>query len=446
MKKTFFLLGLWLCFSCSDDSFKVEGNNEVPNDFQNVAWTANFGGTGDDSARSLIQTNDGGYAVLGMTNSTDGDLTSKALPVNDYWLVKLNADGSLDWQKTYGGSQDDQGQQVIQTSDGGYAITGYAMSDDGDGSNNEGFHDNWILRLDVSGNILWEKSFGFSGHDHSYDLVETADGGFFFSGFLDVTSSNGEGSTDKSSLTAHGVGEFWGTKIDGDGNLEWRKFFGGTNNDRSFGVVNAHDGGYVLTGSSESDDFDVTEPKGSYDFWAVKVDKNGNFVWESSFGGSGIDQAQDILATTDGGYVIVGNTFSSDTQVTKNQGQSDVWLIKIDANGQLVWQKSFGGSGFDAAHSVRPTADGGFLVCGNSKSFDGDVAENFGENDIWIFKTDASGTMQWEESFGGLSLDFGYDAIETTEGNIVLIGETASQDFPDVISKGGIDMVVLKIR
>ncbi|MEM8929076.1 MAG: hypothetical protein AAGC45_12820 [Bacteroidota bacterium] len=443
MKRGLFFFALALGFSCSDDSFKAEGNNEVPDDFQNVAWTFSFGGTGDDSARSLIQTDDGGYAILGMTNSTDGDLAIKALPVNDYWLVKLTADGNLDWQKTYGGSKDDQGQQIIQTSDGGYAITGYAMSDDGDGSNNEGFHDNWILRLDASGNILWERSFGFSGHDHSYDLVETADGGFFFSGFLDVTSSNGEGSTDKNSLTAHGVGEFWGTKIDGDGNLEWRKFFGGTNNDRSFGVVNAHDGGYILTGASESDDFDITNPKGSYDFWAVKVDKTGNFVWENSYGGTGIDQAQDIFATLDGGYVMVGNTFSSDTQVTKNHGQSDVWLIKIDANGQLLWQKSFGGTGFDAAHSIRGTSDGGLLICGNSKSFDGDVGENFGENDIWIFKTDASGNMQWEKSFGGLSLDFGYDAIETDNGTIILVGETTSQDFPEVEPKGGIDMVVI---
>ena len=446
MKKILFFFILAFAFSCSDDSFTIEGNNEVPDDLQNVDWALNFGGTGDDSPRSIIQTNDGGFAILGITNSTDGDLSFKTLSVNDYWLVKLNAKGEMEWQKTYGGSKDDQGQQIIQTTDGGYAITGYAMSDDGDGSTNQGFHDNWILRLDSNGIILWEKSFGFSGHDHSYDLVETPDGGFFFSGFLDVTSSNGEGSTDKSSLTAHGVGEFWGTKIDANGNLEWRKFFGGTNNDRSYGVVNAHDGGYILAGASESDDFDVSNPKGSYDFWAVKVDKNGNFEWESSFGGTGIDQAQDIMATVDGGYVIVGNTFSSDTQVTDNKGQSDVWLIKIDDNGQLLWQRNFGGAGFDAAHSVRPTQDGGFLICGNTKSFDGDVSENFGENDIWIFKTDSVGQLVWEKSFGGLSLDFGYDALESIDGKIVLVGETASQDFPDVESKGGIDMVVISFN
>lgn len=446
MKRIIAFAGVLCLLSCTDDAFTIEGNNTVPDDFQNVEWSVNFGGTGDDSARSIIQTADGGYAILGMTNSTDGDLAFKNLAVNDYWLVKLDATGTLEWQRTYGGSKDDQGQQIIQTADGGFAITGYAMSDDGDGSNNEGFHDNWILRLDAFGTILWEKSFGFSGHDHSYDLVQTQDNGFFFSGFLDVTSSNGEGSTDKGSLTAHGVGEFWGTKIDADGNLQWRKFFGGTNNDRSFGVVNAQDGGYVLAGASESDDFDISDPKGSYDFWAVKVSKNGTMEWEQSYGGTGIDQAQDILATPDGGYVITGNTFSSDTQVTKNNGQSDVWLIKIDGTGQLLWQKSFGGSGFDAAHSVRPTSDGGLLVCGNSKSFDGDVSENFGENDIWIFKTDAQGELQWEKSFGGLSLDFGYDAIETADGSFVLVGEMSSQDFPNLQSKGGIDMVVISMN
>lgn len=446
MKKIAALILLMVVLSCADDSYTLEGYTEVPGDLTDVAWTKNFGGTGDDSARSVIQTSDGGFAVLGMSNSVDGDLAFKNMPVNDYWLVKLDVDGKVQWQRTYGGSKDDQGQQIIQTSDGGYAVTGYAMSDDGDGSHNEGFHDNWILRLDASGNILWEKSFGYSGHDHSYDLVQTADGGFFFTGFLDVTSSNGEGSTDKSSLTAHGVGEFWGTKIDAQGNLQWRKYFGGSNNDRSFGVVNAHDGGYILAGASESNDFDISNPKGSYDFWVVKVDKNGNFVWERSFGGTGIDQAQDIAATPDGAYVIVGNTFSADTQVTKNNGQSDVWLIKIDDNGSLLWEKSFGGAAFDAAHSVRFAADGGFVVCGNSKSFDGDVSENFGENDIWVIKTDAQGNLEWEKSFGGLNLDFGYDAIAAEAGGVVLVGETASSDFPEIQSKGGIDMVVIHLE
>ncbi|MEM8999101.1 MAG: hypothetical protein AAGB24_02470 [Bacteroidota bacterium] len=449
MERNIILVLLLLLYSCSGNEYSLEeeGFSEVPNVFESVAWIRSFGGSGDDSPRSIISTTDGGFAVFGFTDSTDGHLVSKSNNVNDYWLLKLDAEGNLQWLRTYGGSKDDQGQQAIQTSDGGYAITGYAMSDDGDGSNNEGFHDNWVLRLDSSGNILWEKSFGFSGHDHSYDIVETADGGFFFSGFLDVTSSNGEGSTGKGSgLSAHGVGEFWGTKVDGQGNLVWRKFFGGTNNDRSFGVVNAHDGGYVLIGASESNDFDVSNPKGSYDFWVVKIDKNGNFLWERSFGGTGIDQSYDIARTKDGAYAIVGNTFSIDTDVSKNNGESDIWLIKISEAGELLWQKSYGGTGFDASHGISTAADGGFIISGNSKSFNGDATQNFGENDFWLIKTDESGELEWQRSFGGTGLDFAYDALEGADGSIILVGDTASEDFPGTEHRGGLDLLVIKVN
>ena len=442
----YIVLGLLLCACTADDSFTIKGNDEVPDTFTALVWTRSFGGSGDESPRSIINTNDGGYAILGLTNSTDGDLDGKALAVNDYWLLKLDAEGNLQWQRTYGGSKDDQGQQLIQTFDGGYALTGYAMSDDGDASNNEGFHDNWVLRLNANGDVLWEKSFGFSGHDHSYDIIETADGGFFFSGFLDVTSSNGEGSTGKSrSATAHGVGEFWGTKIDADGNIQWRKFFGGTNNDRSFGVIAANDWGLLLTGASESDDFDISDPKGSYDYWVVKVDKNGGFEWERSFGGSGIEQSHDIAKTADGHYVIVGNTFSSDLQVGDNNGESDIWMVKFDDQGQMLWQQNYGGSAFDAAHGVALAQDGGFLISGNSKSFDQDASTNFGENDIWVIKTHADGNLDWQMAFGGLGLDFGYDIVQALDGSIVVVGDTASTDFPGVSHKGGTDIVVLKL-
>jgi len=449
MKSASYIGLVILLVSCAggDDGFTIVGNDEVPQSFADVVWAKNFGGSGDESPRSIITTNDGGYAVFGLTNSTDGDLADKQIAVNDYWLIKLDANGNLQWQRTYGGSKDDQGQQAIQTSDGGYAITGYAMSDDGDASNNEGFHDNWILRLDSTGNVLWEKSFGFSGHDHSYDIIETEDGGFFFTGFLDVTSSNGAGSTEKSSsLSAHGVGEFWGTKVDADGNLVWRKFFGGTNNDRSFGVIGANDGGYILVGASESDDFDISNPKGSYDYWVVKVDKNGNFVWERSFGGTGIDQSYDITKTADGHYAVIGNSFSTDLQITGNHGESDIWLVKFDDSGDLIWQQNYGGAAFDAARGINLASDGGFIISGNSKSFDKDATTNFGENDIWVIKTNADGTIAWQRSFGGLALDFGYDAVQAADGSYVVVGETSSLDFPDISHKGGADIVVLKIQ
>ncbi|MGB5498201.1 MAG: hypothetical protein WBM77_04685, partial [Maribacter sp.] len=379
MRKFFILLLGLNFFGCSTDG--EEGITLVPEaqiEFVGeVEWVRSFGGSGEDSGQAVITTSDGGYAILGFSNSLDGDIIGKTTAVNDYWLLKLDAAGNLEWNKTYGGSKDDRGQSLAQTIDGGYILTGYAMSDDGDGSNNEGFHDNWILKLDASGNIEWEKSFGFSGHDHSYDIIQTQDGGFFFIGFLDITAARADGYNEKGQfLTRHGVGEFWGTKIDAQGNVQWRKYFGGTNNDRAHAVVQSNDGGFVLAGFSESDDFDISDTKGSYDFWVVKIASTGDLVWERSFGGSGIEIAYDIAKTTDNGYVITGNTFSNDTDVSKNNGESDVWLIKLADNGNLLWEKTFGGTQFDAAQAVYPSLDGGFLIAGNSKSSDIDAVSN----------------------------------------------------------------------
>ncbi len=444
----YLLLSGIMAISCSEDGLHSPGVLLEHSEFEGkVDWIRNYGGEGFDTGQSVIRTSDGGYAVLGYTNSLTGDITDKTNPVNDYWLLKLTDDGDVQWSKTFGGSKDDRGQSVIQTSDGGYAIVGYAMSSDGDGSNNEGFHDNWILKLDAAGTIEWERSFGYAGHDHSYDLVQTVDGGFFFVGFLDVVASRGEGDDTKgNSLTRHGVGEFWGTKLDALGNLEWRRYFGGTNNDRAHAVALAADGGYVLTGFSESDDADISLTKGSYDFWVIRLDPAGELIWEHTFGGSGIDIAYGISNTADGSYLITGNTYSSDTDVLENNGESDIWVIKIDDAGQLLWQSGYGGVKFDAARSVNPLWEQNFIVSGNTRSIDGDLLKNAGQNDIWVLLADSNGKLLWQQTFGGSGLDFGFDAIESHDGGIIMVGESGSNDFPMVGNKGKSDLILIKVN
>ena len=411
-----------------------------------LVWVQRFGGSGDETAQSVIETSDGGYAILGYSNSTDGDLLSKTLPVNDYWLLKLDSDGNIQWTQTYGGSKDDKGQSVIQTSDGGFAVTGYAMSDDGDGSNNNGFHDNWILKLDPQGNVQWERSFGFSGHDHSYDLVQTPDGGFFFVGFLDITSALADGTYGKgNSLTRHGVGEFWGTKIDALGNLEWRRYYGGTNNDRAHAVVRSNDGGFVMAGFSESTDFDISNSRGSYDFWVVKITEVGNLVWERSFGGAGIEIAYDIALTATGNYLVTGHTFSNDQDISVNHGEADTWLLQLDDLGNLVWERTYGGTLFDAARSVKVIGQDQILLSGNTKSADFDLS-NAGENDIWVAKTDALGNLIWQQTFGGIGLDYGFDALEDRDQNVIVVGSSNSMEFQGLANKGNTDLVIMKIR
>jgi len=448
MKKFLFVFTLLVLIGCSK-GVEILTSDQLNNFgfLGELEWVKNYGGSGEETAQAVITTTDGGYAILGFSNSADGDLADKTTLVNDYWLLKLDAGGNLQWNKTFGGSKDDRGQSLVQTADGGYALTGYAMSDDGDSSNNEGFHDNWIIKVDAFGNLEWEKSFGFSGHDHSYDILQTEDNGLFFTGFLDITSARADGNTEKgNSLSAHGVGEFWGSKIDANGNLEWRGYYGGTNNDRSHAVVRSDDGGFVMSGFTESSDFDINNSRGSYDFWVVKIDKVGNLVWEKSFGGTGIERAQDIAKTTDGGFVITGNTFSTDVDISKNNGESDIWLIKIDALGNLVWESTFGGSQFEDARSVSPSKDGGFIIAGNTKSTDKDANANAGENDIWLIKTDANGNMTWQKSFGGTDREYGFDAIETDEGSIVLVGESTSVDFLNLQNKGKSDLIILKVK
>ena len=434
-----FLISIVLLLSCSNNSIK-----ENIQFLGEIEWTKTLGGAQEDFAFSVIQTLDGNLMVFGYTSSTDGDIIDKTVQENDYWLIKLTMDGSIIWSKTYGGSGEDVGEKVIQTNDGGYAIVGYSMSSDGDASNNEGAHDNWLLKLDASGNILWEKSFGFSGHDHAYSVIQTEDGGFFITGFLDVTASGGGGNS-KTQNTLHGVGEFWCHKLNRNGETIWRKYFGGSSNDRSYDAVQANDGGFVVTGFSESNDFDISNSKGSYDIWVIKLDINGNLVWEKSLGGAEIDQSRAITKTSDNGYIVAGNSFSVDGDISSNLGSSDFFLIKLNDNGNIVWSKNFGGSNFDYATAINATSDG-FVVSGYSRSSDNQLTSNYGDNDFWVIKINNQGNLIWQKSFGGSNLDFAFDAIETLEGEIIVVGETESNDFDILENKGLKDVLVIKIK
>ena len=426
------LVGLASCYDDTDDS---------TNPFTTVDWINTYGGSNNDAAFAIIETLDGNMVVHGYTGSVDGNITDKTLQENDYWLIKLNPNGELIWSKTYGGSGDDIGRNVIETLDGGFALVGYSMSADGDGSNNEGFHDNWLIKLDATGEIQWEKSYGFAGHDHSYAVLQTADGGYFMTGFLDVTASGGDGN----SRRRHGVGEFWCHRLDANGDIIWRRYFGGTNNDRSFDAVQSDDGGFVITGFTESDDFDISSSRGSYDYWIIKLDASGNLVWEKSLGGSEIDQSRALVKTNDNGYIIAGNAFSQNGDIDQNIGNSDFFLAKINDNGETVWTKNYGGSDFDFASSIT-TSNKGYIVAGYSKSSDNQVSSNHGDNDFWVIEIDHNGNLINEKSFGGSGLDLAHDVLQLNDGSIVVVGETESNDQDINDNKGQKDFLVVKFN
>lgn len=427
-----------LLLNCSSD------DNSSTNYDGQLTFVKTIGGSKNDSAQSITATSDGGYAILGYTQSNDNDITDKQDESFDYWVLKFDANNQLEWQKTYGGSLDDRGSDIIQTSDGGYAILGYSFSADGDTTENAGLQDYWIVKLDATGNISWEKSFGYQGADSGISMIETIDQGFLITGILDVTASGGAGNSSRTA-NRHAGGDYWVLKLNNSGNLEWSRYFGGNFTDTPYGVVQTDDNGFIIAGSSDSEDTDISGNIGTYDFWIIKVSESGNLIWEKSFGGSQIDEARAISKTDDGNYIIAGDTRSNDNNISQNKGAADLWLIKISPSGNLIWEKTIGGSSFDVARAIKSTQDNSFILSGSSRSSDMDVSENKGQNDAWILKTDNTGNLLWEITIGGSNIDFAYDIAELTDGSIIAVGDTASSDGDILENKGFTDLLIIKI-
>ncbi|MDC7995153.1 hypothetical protein [Altibacter sp. HG106] len=425
----------------TDDTVTDPVDDDPDPDPEPEDYVATFGGSSEDTFSDILQASDGNYMLVGATKSIDGDIIDKKTTDFDYWILKVTPEGDILWSKTYGGTADDKAASISPTTDGGFVVSGYTASNDGDVTGNDGFHDYWLVKLDAEGNLQWEQSFGFSGSDQAFQVIQTSDGGYFATGYLDVSSSGGQGNDDRSG-TRHGVGEFWGIRMDASGAFIWRRYFGGTNNDRSYDVVETADGGFLMMGASESDDFDITDSKGSYDYWAVRINGDGDLVWAKSFGGSGIDVSYSVVTTPEGNYIAVGDARSSDGDVTSPKGNADVWVISFDDSGNLLWERSLGGSQFETGRSIAPAAGGNYVIGGSTRSNDGDVSSNNGENDVWLVTIDASGNLLREATAGGSSLDLGNGVLY--DSGMVLVGSTESTDLDISENKGQIDGLLVK--
>ncbi|GGD22820.1 hypothetical protein [Hyunsoonleella pacifica] len=436
-----FLLVIIFLFNCSNN----DDTSTKPIILKNTSFVKTIGGSLNESAQSVTETIDGGYAILGYTQSNDGDIDNKTNQSFDFWLLKFDKDDTLQWQKTYGGTGDDRGQDIIQTQDGGYAVLGYSKSADGDLSENAGANDFWICKLNTSGNISWQKSYGFLGADIGYALTKTNDNGYLITGVLDVSASNGQGNS-KSNGTLHAGGDYWVIKLNANGQKEWSKFFGGTFTDTPYDVIQTPNNNYIIVGSSDSDDVDIKNNKGAYDFWIVNISENGNLLWEKSFGGSEIDEAWGIILSNNGNLVIAGDTRSNNQDISENNGAADIFVIKITPNGDLIWNKSFGGTNFDAAQSISKTSDGGFVISGNSRSSNIDLTNNNGQNDALVIKLNSAGNLEWQKTIGGSNIDLAFDATELNDGSIIIVGESSSSDIDISANKGFSDLLIFKIK
>jgi hypothetical protein len=390
------MVGIFICMLLIVTVIPVAGNikeisksNEIDNKIIPLAddkWVKTFGDIKLDSGFSVQQTSDGGYIIVGTTESYGAGK-------NDVWLIKTDSIGNKIWDKTFGGEGRDFGNSVQQTTDGGYIITGSTASYD------NGKGDVLLLKTDVNGNMLWYKTFGYSMHDSGSEVKQTSDAGFIIIG--DVNTDGG------------GSGDFWVIKTDNVGNLVWDKTFDGNGKPISHDYGNSigltSDNCYILTGVTFT-----TEDTNDYDIWLIKIDEYGNKLWDKKFGGTDCEFGSSVQQTNDGGYIITGvdsyNGISSDK----------VWLIKTDDSGNILWDKTFSGIQLARGNSVKQTSDDGYIIAG--ETFKGS------RYNALLIKTDNNGEKEWSKTFGGVMPCIAFSVQQTTDGGYIITGDKGRLD------------------
>jgi hypothetical protein len=336
-----------------------------------------FGGSDRDIGYSVQQTSDGGYIITGNTESFGNGST-------DVWLIKTDNQGNEEWNKTFGGSDIDNGRSVQQTMDGGYIITGLTKS-------NGGTFNLWLIKTDNQGNEEWNKTPDWEG-GFGYSVKQTFDGGYIITGI---------------SNTSYDGNPLCLIKTTSYGDYEWIKYFsGGTFGGTGFSIQQTMDGGYIITGRK------TVTPTNS-DLWLIKTDEQGNEEWNKTFGDSYYDVGNSVQQTMDGGYIITGYSDYGDYFI-------NVLLIKVDSQGNEEWTKTFGGSDDDKGESIIQTIDGGYLITGSTYS------HGNGSSDVWLIKTDSQGNEEWNKTFGGSDNDSGYSVQQTIYGGYIITGSTYS--------------------
>ncbi|MEO6168013.1 MAG: T9SS type A sorting domain-containing protein [Chitinophagales bacterium] len=408
-----------------------------------IQFQHSMGGSLDDIAYDISQTNDGGFITCGGSTSSDGDLL-KTTDVQhggnyDYWFARLDPSLNFQWKKHLGGTGSDLASSIFQMDDGGYIIGGNSNSNDLDVSGNHGIEfDFWIVKLFSSGTTQWQKCFGGTGYEDFGSMRATADGGFILAG--------GAQSNDGDVSGNHGSSDFWLVKTDGAGAIQWQKCYGGADYEKAADVRICPDGGYLLVGFSESNSGDVTGNHGDYDIWVVKTDASGNLQWQRSIGGSGYDAGNSCIALNDGSFIICGYTGSTDGDVSNNHGDDDALMIKLDAGGGILWSKCLGGTTTDVASGIELVKDDGFMIACYSKSADGDVENNYGLWDYWVVKTDGEGVVEWQKNFGGSLNDVCYAAKPTNDEGYILTGYSESPNEDVSGNHGKKDFWVVKLQ
>ena len=341
-------------------------------------WAITYGGGGKDGAHSILQTDDGGYIVGGFIGSYR-------------WVFKLSPDGEIEWQKTYRGSNVSS---IQQTRDGGYVIA--------DTESKSGSSEFLILKLSSDGEIEWQKTYGGSEQERASSIQQTSDGGYIVAG---TSSWSGEWGDTR-------IQYIWILKLSSEGDIEWQKAYGGNWGDSVSFIQQTGEGGYIVAGTTNY------SGAGQDDIWIFKLSSEGEIEWQKTYGGTSYDEAHSVQLTNDGGYIVAGKTESF------GAGEDDIWILKLSSEGEIEWQKTYGGSGSDSASSIQQTSDGGYIVAGSTRP----SAEWYDyDYDYLVLKLSTIGEIEWQKTYGGsYARDIAYFIQQTDDGGYVVAGETSS--------------------
>jgi hypothetical protein len=359
---------------------------------QQITFQKTFGGTGDDDGVSVRQTTDGGYIITGQTNCFVDT-------IEDVYLIKTDSMGDSLWVKTYGETWVNYGASVQQTVDGGFIIAGTK------GYYFTGGYDGYLVKTNSNGDTLWTKTTS-TGHISVSSVCQTSEGGYIMTGSFNSNLGAGD--------------DVYLIETDSIGNFLWAKTFGGPNYEQGSSVQQTTDGGFIIVGQTQS------FGSGDIDVYLLKTDSIGNLIWSKTFGGSGGDAGRFVQQTADGGYIITGITSSFST------ANNDIYLIKTDSIGNLIWSKTFGGINNDWGLSVKQTTDSGYIIVGQTNSF------GAGDYDVYLIKTNVNGNTLWTRTFGGTSYDVGRSVQQTMDGGYITVGCTNS------FGAGGLDVYLVK--
>ena len=402
-----------------------------------ITWAKNFGGARSDFGRSVVVTDDNKYVVAGGILSKENDTLIRPTGL-DAWVIKLDANGNILWQKTYGGTGDDSATKIVQTVDKGFIIVGESRSNTGDFITNKGSFDAWIFKIDSLGNLEWQKTFGGSEDDYTTSVIQTKFGEYI----INATSRSKDGDFPEN----NGEEDVWILKLNSKGNLIWKKHLGGNSNDFNRDIINVDDLSYLIVGTTRSEDGDMNNFKGNFIF---KIDSSGKVLWKKSHGnpynGASYFNGYFSAAITQNKEIITVGYVTIFLGVPNQHNRLDFHISKLDSEGNYIWSKLYGGSETEYATSIQVAPNGNLIIIGDVRSKDFDVTDNHGKQNIWLLKTDSLGEIIYKTCLGGSEFEYSGQCALTKDNSIIIVGDSQSSNGTFGRNNGIVDLAVAKI-